>query len=97
MWDFIHLFIRGFMSRVSARFLQKFWVNETPTGTVNGSNTAFTLSQTPSEDEAIFLSVNGLNQELTTDYSVSGTTITFVTAPATASKVRVSYVRKNGE
>lgn len=85
------------MSRVSARFLQKFWVNEVPSGTVNGSNTAFTITQIPSEDEAIILSVNGLIQQLTTDYSISGNTITFVTAPATASSVRVSYVRKNGE
>jgi hypothetical protein len=85
------------MSRISAEFLLKFWTLETPSGTVNGSNTVFTLAFTPVENDAVTVFLNGLFQRPTTDYSISGTTITFVTAPPVASDVRTSYIRKTGE
>lgn len=68
------------------------WVTETPSGTVNGSNVTFTLSATPDTGSlSVFLN-GGFQTEITTeDYSLSGTTITFVDAPLTGSKVRVRY------
>jgi hypothetical protein len=68
-----------------------FVTRETPSGTVNGSTTAFTLANTPlSGTEEVFL--NGVLQDSGgNDYSISGTTITFVTAPATGDKIRVNY------
>lgn len=68
-----------------------FVTRETPSGTINGSTTAFTLANTPlSGTEMVFL--NGVLQDSGgNDYSISGTTITFVTAPATGDKIRVSY------
>jgi hypothetical protein len=65
---------------------------ETPSGTVNGSNTAFTTAHTPmSGSEEVYL--NGLQQDAGggADYTISGTTITFNTAPLSGDKVRVSY------
>lgn len=66
---------------------------ETPSGSVNGSNTAFTLANTPlSGTEMVFL--NGLLQEPSSqDYSISGTTITFVTAPVSGDRIRVTYLK----
>lgn len=85
------------MSRLDAQSLKKFWTDETPTGLVNGSNTVFTLAQTPLENEAVDVYLDGLKQIITTDYSVSGVTITFVTAPELGQTVRVDYIRARGE
>lgn len=65
---------------------------ETPSGAVNGSNTAFTLANTPiAGSEEVFL--NGLLQEpgAGNDYTISGATITYLAAPVTGDKVRVNY------
>lgn len=64
---------------------------ETPTGAVNGSNTAYTLANTPiSGSEHVYY--NGLLQEGGgEDYTLSGTTVTFVSAPVTGSRIRVTY------
>lgn len=65
---------------------------ETPSGTVNGSNTAFTLANTPtSGSEHVYL--NGLLQEpgAGNDYTISGAAITYLTAPLTGDKIRISY------
>lgn len=71
-----------------------FIVRETPTGTVNGSNTTFTLANTPLVGtEAVYL--NGVLQEpgAGNDYTISGATITYLTAPATGDRVRVNYFK----
>lgn len=71
----------------------KFITRETPTGSVNGSNTAFTLANTPVVGtEQVFL--NGLLQEpgAGNDYTISGGTITYLTAPATGDRLRVTYI-----
>ncbi|MFC9436913.1 hypothetical protein [Nocardia sp. NPDC057030] len=69
-------------------------VRETPSGSVNGSNTAYTLANTPvAGTESVFL--NGLLQEpgAGNDYTISGATITYLTAPATGDRLRVSYIK----
>ena len=64
---------------------------ETPTGLINGSNTTFTLANTPvAGSEHIYL--NGIVQTGGgVDYTISGPTITLVTAPFTGETIRVSY------
>ena len=69
---------------------------ETPTGLVNGVNAVFTLAATPiTGTEEVYL--NGLLQDVgaSEDYTISGTTITFNTAPATGDKLRVSYIKSS--
>ena len=58
-------------------------------GSFDGSETDFALTSrigavaiTPVVEAAILISINGVIQEPTTDYTVSGTTITFTSAPA---------------
>ena len=85
------------MSRLDAQSLKKFWVDETPSGTINGSNTVFTLAQTPVENDAVDVYVDGLKQTAGTDYSVSGVTITMTTAPAIGQTLRAEYIRAKGE
>jgi len=71
-------------------------IRETPTGTIDGSNTAFTLASAPSptNTEAVFL--NGILQEpgAGNDYTISGATITFAVAPPTGSRVKVNYINR---
>lgn len=64
---------------------------EIPTGSINGSNAAFTLANTPvSGSEHVYL--NGVLQESGgNDYSISTNSITFSVAPLTGEKIRVSY------
>lgn len=69
-----------------------FVIRETPSGTINSSNTSFTLANTPiAGTETIYL--NWLEQNVTTDYTISGSTITYVTAPVTWDVLRVSYIK----
>ena len=58
-------------------------------GSFDGSTTQFALTSriggvaiTPVVEAAVLISINGVIQEPTTDYTVSGTNITFTTAPA---------------
>ena len=58
-------------------------------GSFNGSTTQFALTTrigsiviTPVVEAALLISLDGVIQESTTDYTVSGTNITFTTAPA---------------
>jgi hypothetical protein len=78
---------------VSAGLLNSnFICKETPSGSVNGSNTSFSLANTPvSGSEEVYL--NGLQQDVGAgnDYTISGGTITMLTAPTTGEKIRVSY------
>ena len=57
-------------------------------GSFNGSTTAFALTTriggiaiTPVVESALLISMDGVIQESTTDYTVSGTNITFTSAP----------------
>ena len=85
------------MSRLDAIALKDFWVDETPSGTINGSNTAFTLSQTPNENESVNLYLDGLKLTAGVDYTLSGSSITMTTAPAIAQLLRANYIRNKGE
>lgn len=67
-------------------------VNETPSGTVNGTNTAFTLANSPVSGK-VQVFKNGLLQLETDDYTISGSIVTFVAAPLTGSKIRASYIK----
>ena len=65
---------------------------EVPSGSINGSNTAFTLANPPtSGSEHVYL--NGMLQEsgAGNDYTISGASITMLSAPLTGEKLRVSY------
>lgn len=71
-------------------------INETPSGTVNGSNTSFTLSATPVAAGTVELSLDGilLEQGGGADYTLSSTTITMATAPALGQSIRAVYHRQ---
>src|SRR3990167_9343023 len=55
--------------------------NETLTGTLDGANAIFTINNTPSPQTSLKIYRGGALQKLTDDYTISGTTITFLVAP----------------
>lgn len=59
---------------------------EIPSGSINGSNVTFTVSNTPA-----FVTLNGAVITLDTDYTHSGGTITMTVAPPTDSILRSYY------
>lgn len=65
--------------------------NETPAGTVNGSNVTFTLAHTPSPSASLQFFINGVGQVSTTDYTISTATITMTSAPSTGALLKAWY------
>ena len=57
----------------------------TISGTINGSNTSFTLNKAPATANHLMVIINGVLQIWGTGYTVSGTTLTTTSAPATGS------------
>jgi hypothetical protein len=66
---------------------------ETPTGTIDGTNTTFTLSNTPAPSASLLLFRNGLLQKAGVDYTLAGATVTFLvgSAPQPGDSVVASY------
>lgn len=66
----------------------------TATASGNSSTTVFTLPSTPIGADALWVFVNGLEYEKTTDYSLSGANVTFVSAPVTGQKINFKYIKR---
>jgi hypothetical protein len=65
---------------------------EVPTGSINGSNTSFSLANSPvAGSEHLYLNGLLLESGAGNDYTISGTTITMAVAPTSGEKLLVSY------
>ena len=62
------------------------------TATGDGSTTGFTINSGRSVEDVI-VTVNGVTLVPATDYSISGTTLTFATAPASSAEIAFRYLR----
>jgi len=58
--------------------------------TGNGSNTSFTLSQTPPAANGVSVTVNGITQTSPANYSISGNNLVFTSAPANGAAIRAA-------
>lgn len=85
------------MSRLDGKALKKITTKEIPSGSINGSNVTFTLANTPQENEAVQLYLDGLFLVESVDYSLSSLTITMTTAPALGQSLRAVYWKNSGE
>lgn len=70
--------------------------NEIPSGLINSLNVTYTIANTPVTG-TVMVFLNGMLQAPGggLDYTISGTTITFVKAPRTNSDLYVSYIIDN--
>ena len=66
------------------------YTNDTATG--DGSTTGFTIDSGRTVED-VMVSVNGVTLVPTTDYTISGTTLTFTTAPASSAEISIRYLR----
>ncbi len=66
---------------------------EAPAGAINGVNTTFTVSKTPVPSASLAVYRNGLRMASGIDYTVSGSTLTFLSAsvPQTSDTLTCSY------
>ena len=66
---------------------------ETPSGAINGTNTLFTLVNTPNPAASLSLFLNGLLQDQNADYTLSGNMITFASGgvPQTGDVLLANY------
>tara|TARA_B100000686_G_scaffold350249_1_gene445676 strand:+ start:17806 stop:22839 length:5034 start_codon:yes stop_codon:yes gene_type:complete len=62
-------------------------------GTGNATTTPVTLNNSVTNPEEIMVSLNGLTQIPTTDYTVSGTTLTFDEAPVAGTEIFILFLR----
>ena len=71
-----------------------FVVEETPSGTINGSNTSFTIANTPTAG-TVKLYLNGVRQKsgAGNDYTISTNTITMTTAPVSGDVLIADYMK----
>lgn len=70
---------------------QPVFVNEIPTGSVNGTNATFTLSQSPISSGSLVVTLDG-EKVVTSSLSLSGTSITLSPAPSVGQAIRAAYV-----
>jgi hypothetical protein len=68
--------------------------NETPTGTINGTNAAFVLGSRP-HTGSLLLYVNGLLMLEGGDFTISGKTVTFLAGavPEAGDWIRATYLK----
>ena len=59
--------------------------------TGDGSDTTFTINSGRTVNDVLVI-VNGATLIPTTDYTISGTTLTFITAPAAAAEIQIRYL-----
>jgi hypothetical protein len=71
-----------------------FVFNETPSGTVNGVNTTFTLANVPTAG-TVQVHLNGLLQVsgAGNDYTIASDVITYLTAPKTGDVIKCHYMK----
>jgi hypothetical protein len=71
-----------------------FVTEETPSGSINGSNTLFTLANTPTTGTVkVYLNGMRLKSGASNDYTISGTGINMTTAPISGDVLFVDYMK----
>lgn len=79
-------------STLKTYFMGLYVCREVPTGTMNGSNTVFTLANTPvSGTEMVFVDGILMNAGALNDYTISTNSITFAVAPVSTDVILVTY------
>lgn len=78
----------------SGGLLTELVLNETPTGAIDGNNTAFTIASTPSDPSTVMLWLNGQLLTPGSDFTVAGKNITFLCDPPRTDDVLLSMYTK---
>ena len=68
----------------------------TDTHVANGSTADFALSETPPNANSVLVFVDGILQKITTNYTISGNTLSFTSNPANLSEIEVKHMGVRG-
>ena len=68
----------------------------TDTFVADGNTAAFTLTETPPNSNSVLVFVDGILQKITTNYTISGSTLTFTSNPANTSEIEVKHMGVRG-
>ena len=87
-------------SATEIKKVQKSYLNPTltyasGTATGDGSTVAFSINSGRTVEDVV-ITVNGFHLTPTTDYTISGTTLTFVTAPGSSAEITFRYLPLGG-
>jgi len=83
------------LKKVQKQYITPTLTYTSGTDTGDGSTTGFTISSGRSVND-VLVYVNGFNLVPTTDYTISGTTLTFTTAPASGAEIAYRYLPLSG-
>jgi hypothetical protein len=75
------------------KFIANIFVQETPTGDVDGVNVTFTTTNNPIFTTAHLLFINGILLRQGVHYTISGNTITMTLAPASGQVLTSVYIK----
>ncbi len=64
--------------------------------TGDGSTVAFTLTETPTVANSVMVFVDGILQKASTNYAISGATLTFTSAPDASSEIEAKHMGMRG-
>lgn len=81
------------MSLLNGKWIGNIFVQEQPSGTVNGVNDTFTLTSNPIFTQACIVFLNGVFLTQGVHYTISGNTITFTAPPDTGQQLAAFYIR----
>ena len=84
----------GAVTQVKSTGIQTTLTYGKATGTGDGSTATLTINSGRSVDDVV-VDVNGVILTPTDDYTISGTTLTFATAPASSAEITVRYLPIN--
>jgi hypothetical protein len=84
----------GAVTQVKSSGIQTTLTYGQATGTGDGSTTTLTINSGRTVSDVI-VDVNGIVLTPTDDYTISGTTLTFSTAPAASAEITVRYLPIN--
>ena len=84
----------GAVTQVKSSGIQTTLTYGQATGTGDGSTTTLTITSGRTVSDVI-VDVNGIVLTPTDDYTISGTTLTFSTAPAASAEITVRYLPIN--
>ena len=84
----------GAVTQVKSSGIQTTLTYGKATGTGDGSTTTLTINSGRTVDDVI-VDVNGIILTPTDDYTISSTTLTFATAPASGAEITVKYLPIN--
>lgn len=82
------------MSKPEGRYLGSLFVQETPSGAVDGVNAAFGLSVPPADPASVLVYLNGIFQTQGVNYTISGQALTLAVPPAIGQTLSATYLKR---